>query len=161
MRFSEPKVHDTTESRVYIGEKCVVHGDIFAAEVVINGSLEGNIQAARLHVGASGRIEGKVIATNAAIHGFVLANMEINQSLIIHASGHIEGIAAYGDLFVEKGAVIRAKLSIANIHAPMVTVRDHLQIERSSSHREATHEAKTTTPKTAENYMTKLPAADF
>lgn len=161
MRFSEAKVHDTTASRVYIGEKCVVRGDIFATEVVIDGFLEGNIQAVRLHVGASGRIEGNAIATNANIHGFVLANMEINRSLIIRASGHIEGIAAYGDLFVEKGAVIRAKLSIANIHAPKVTARDHLQIERSSSHRTATREAKTTTPKTTENYMAKLPVADF
>jgi len=163
MRSFEAKddIDDKTKSRVYIGEKCVVRGDISATEIVVSGFLEGNIQAARLYVLASGRFEGNVVVTDADIHGFVLGNMEIKQSLTIHDTGHIAGAVSYGDLRVEKGAAISAEFSPADIHAPKAMMKNHPLNEMPSSPDATTHKSRTATPALPENDMTKFFAADL
>lgn len=105
---------DLMKSCIYVGEKCAISGDMIAADlVVVDGAAEGSIQARRLKIGPGGTVRGSIVAADASIFGRVIGDMEIKQSLSIHSTGYIEGIASYGDLSVEKGAIIKAKLPMA------------------------------------------------
>lgn len=50
-------------ARVTVGAKGRIHADMEARELVIHGHVEGSLHAAEsLHLGASSRVQGKVLA---------------------------------------------------------------------------------------------------
>ncbi|QTD43881.1 bactofilin family protein [Ottowia testudinis] len=50
------------DGRAIIGETGVVKGDVYAADLVVLGRLEGNVHAQRLHLQASAQIHGNIEA---------------------------------------------------------------------------------------------------
>lgn len=61
--------------------------------------------------GPLGSIKGIIVATEAEIHGTISENIEVKQLLIIHATGRVSGDVSYGELLLEKGAIISGTIS--------------------------------------------------
>src|SRR6266545_5613248 len=104
-RACEPNV-------VYIGEGVTFKGELAAPElVVIDGTVEGEVRARCARVGATGTLKGSVVVTDADIQGSVSDKLEVKQLLIVRSTGHIEAEISYGELQIEKGAIISGALS--------------------------------------------------
>jgi cytoskeletal protein CcmA (bactofilin family) len=97
---------------LYVGQGVCVKGDISVPGiVVVDGTVEGTVDARAIWVSPSGVIKGTIVATEAEIRGTVSETIEIKQLLIVHATGRVLGDVRYGELQLEKGAVISGTLS--------------------------------------------------
>ena len=91
----------------YIGEGVSFKGSISVPDaVVIDGVVEGDVTARTIKVGPSGSIKGSITSTDADVHGVVMERIEVKQLLIVRSTGRVEGTVTYGEVQVEKGAII-------------------------------------------------------
>jgi cytoskeletal protein CcmA (bactofilin family) len=103
------------ENVVYIGGGVTLKGEISVPDlIVVDGAIEGGVTARVVCVGATGVIRGGVSATEADISGSVGDHIEIKQLLIVRATGRVEGRVIYGEIELEKGAVVTGDLSAAD-----------------------------------------------
>jgi cytoskeletal protein CcmA (bactofilin family) len=103
---------------VYIGEGVTFKGELSAPElVIIDGAVEGEVRARSARVGATGSLKGSVIVTDADIQGTVSDKLEVKQLLIVRSTGHIEAEISYGELQIEKGAIITGALSSTDLRS--------------------------------------------
>ncbi len=110
-RICEPNV-------VYIGEGVTFKGELAAPElVIIDGTVEGEVRARCARVGATGSLKGSVVVTDADIQGTVTDKLEVKQLLIVRSTGHIEAEISYGELQIEKGAIISGALSSTDLRS--------------------------------------------
>lgn len=100
------------ENVAYIGAGVTLKGEISVPDlIVIDGTVEGDIAARVVCVGQSGVVRGNISATEADISGWVTDHVEIKQHLIVRATGRVEGRVMYGEIELEKGAVVTGDLS--------------------------------------------------
>jgi cytoskeletal protein CcmA (bactofilin family) len=103
---------------VYIGEGVTFKGELSAPElVVIDGAVEGEVRARCARVGATGTLKGSVVVTDADIQGTVTDRLEVKQLLIIRSTGHVEAEISYGELQIEKGAIISGALTSTDLRS--------------------------------------------
>lgn len=116
-RPSEPNV-------AYIGEGVAFKGEIAVPDViVVDGLVEGDLTARSVRVGPSGSIKGNIIATDCDVHGIIAEKVEVKQLLIVRATGRIEGNVSYGELQIEKGAVISGGFSSTDFRSEKKPVK--------------------------------------
>jgi cytoskeletal protein CcmA (bactofilin family) len=97
---------------LYIGQGVSVKGDISVPHiVVVDGAVEGSVTARAVWIGPLGSIKGIIVATEAEIHGTISENIEVKQLLIIRVTGRVSGDVSYGELLLEKGAIISGMIS--------------------------------------------------
>jgi cytoskeletal protein CcmA (bactofilin family) len=97
---------------LYVGQGVCVKGDLLVPGiVVVDGVIEGNVNGRAVWVSPSGVVKGTIIVTEAEIHGTISETIEVKQLLIVHATGRVLGDVRYGELQLEKGAVISGTLS--------------------------------------------------
>ena len=108
----------TNESRLaeansaHIGEGVTFKGSITVPDViVVDGIVEGDVTARTVRVGVSGSIKGTVTSIDAEVHGKLCDKIEVKEFLLVRSTGRIEGSLAYGDVQVERGAVLSANVS--------------------------------------------------
>jgi len=100
------------ENVAYIGAGVTLKGEISVPDlIVVDGAVEGDITARVVCVGQSGVVRGNLSATEADISGWVAEHVEIKQLLIVRATGRVEGRVVYGEIELEKGAVVTGDLS--------------------------------------------------
>jgi cytoskeletal protein CcmA (bactofilin family) len=98
---------------IVIGEGVTVSGKfIVPGRAVINGSLEGDLQADEILVGAQGKLVGNIKVRKADVFG------EVHEHLIIRSTGRVNGNASYGEIEIERGglvqgAIVPAKAAVA------------------------------------------------
>lgn len=146
---------------LYIGQGVSVKGDIVVSNiVVVDGSAEGNVTARAIWVGQSGAIKGKVVATEAEIHGTISETIEVKQLLFVRATGRVAGDVRYGELHVEKGAIIAGTFSSIDLQSdkkePMVE-----QLLGKPERPTVMRRIEPSRPRNGAGMSTKLPAADF
>jgi len=91
----------------YIGEGCVLKGRIEVSDsIVVDGVVEGDLVARSITIGPTGRIDGHIMTAEADIRGAVTSSLEVKQLLAIRPTGRINGSVHYGELLLEKGAII-------------------------------------------------------
>jgi cytoskeletal protein CcmA (bactofilin family) len=116
-------VDETTEKKpdpkvAYIGEGVIFKGELSAPElVVIDGSVEGEVSARCVRVGVSGSLKGTVTVTDADIQGTVSDKLEVKQLLIVRSTGRVDANISYGQLQIEKGAVLTGELSSTDVRS--------------------------------------------
>jgi cytoskeletal protein CcmA (bactofilin family) len=95
-----------------IGEGVKVVGQLVVPGLaVINGTLQGELQADELLVGPKGSLSGQVRVRTADIHGTTHETLEASEFLCVRGTGHVNGQARYGEIEIEKGGVIRGAIS--------------------------------------------------
>lgn len=100
------------ENVAYIGEGVTIKGEISVPDlIVVDGTIEGNVTARVVCVGPTGVIRGNISATEADISGSVSDHVEARQLLLVRATGRVEGRVMYGEIELEKGAVVTGDLS--------------------------------------------------
>jgi cytoskeletal protein CcmA (bactofilin family) len=100
------------ENVAYIGAGVTLKGEISVPDlIVVDGTLEGDITARVVCVGQTGVIRGNISATEADISGWITDHIEIKQLLIVRSTGRVEGRVMYGEIELEKGAVVTGDLS--------------------------------------------------
>jgi cytoskeletal protein CcmA (bactofilin family) len=99
---------------VFVGAKATLNANLSGADtVIIDGEVNGEIDCALLVVGPEGVVNGQVRAEEADIAGRVGPVLAASQSLLLRANSQIFGEAIYGELEVEKGAVLKgARLAV-------------------------------------------------
>ena len=108
----------TNESRLaepnsaHIGEGVTFKGSISAPDViVVDGIVEGDVNARSVRVGVTGSIKGTVTSIDADVHGRLCDKVEVKEFLLVRATGRIEGSLAYGDVQIERGAILSANVT--------------------------------------------------
>jgi cytoskeletal protein CcmA (bactofilin family) len=146
---------------LYIGQGVSVKGDISVPNiVVVDGSVEGNVTGRAIWVGPSGAIKGKIVATEAEIHGMISEKIEVKQLLLIHATGRVAGEVCYGELQIEKGAIISGAFSSIDLESD----KKESKVEQVLGKPERPPVIRRIEPNRARNgasMHTKIPAADF
>lgn len=95
-----------------IGEGVKVVGHLVVPGIaVINGTLEGGLQAGELLVGPQGSLSGQVAVRSADIHGATYDTLVASEFLCVRSTGVVNGKAHYGEIEIEKGGVIQGVIA--------------------------------------------------
>jgi cytoskeletal protein CcmA (bactofilin family) len=106
-----------------IGEGVKVVGQLVVPGLaVINGTLQGELQADELLVGPKGSLSGQVRVRTADIHGTTHETLEASEFLCVRGTGRVNGQARYGEIEIEKGGVIRGAIAPAGDATPAAPV---------------------------------------
>ena len=128
LRLAEPNV-------AYIGKGVTIKGEINAPDViVVDGTIEGNVTARSIRVGASGVIKGNVTSEDADVHGSMSEKVEVKEFLLVRSTGRIEGNVSCGDVQVEKGAVLAG--GVFSIHAKAAEPAEKATTEKTAKQAE-------------------------
>lgn len=126
------KFQSTEPHVAYIGEGVCFKGAISVPDIiVVDGVVEGDITARAVRVGPSGSIKGVITSTEADVYGVVMEKVEVKQLLIVRSSGRIEGTVSYGEVQVEKGAVIAGGFESTDVRSDRPSIdRTQIKMER-------------------------------
>jgi len=99
-----------------IGSGVTIEGEVcFSGVLRVDGTVRGKLsassaQATTLIVGAGGRIEGEVAATDVVVHG-ALDGVKVRcTNLELASSARVTGDLYYGSMDVSSGAIVEAQL---------------------------------------------------
>lgn len=121
-----PSVPKNGEGFSFIAEDVVVHGDIAtAANIQLNGRIEGDVRCALLHQGEKGVIAGNMEAEEAHIAGLVDGTVTTGV-LVLQSTARVTGDVVYETLSIAAGARIEGRLTCRNqggeVEAPRLIV---------------------------------------
>ena len=106
------KVTNNTASSLLIGDGVSITGSIKAEnEVIIQGSLEGDVDCQCLMVKKSGNIKGNVKTEIMTIEGKAEGEITINDLLKIKSTGSASGKIFYGKIEVEDGGKLIGEIN--------------------------------------------------
>ncbi len=106
---------ENTQGNLIIGEGVKISGTIVCpGTVTVDGTLQGSLSAAQLHVGPSGRINGDVVADAAVVYGEVKPNLTCRDKLVIRSTGKVTGAIQFQQLEVELGGQLIGKIHSTN-----------------------------------------------
>ncbi len=103
---------DDVPGSLIVGEGVKVVGKLVVPGLaVINGGLEGELEADELLVGPRGFLSGQVRVRTADIHGATHDTLEATEFLCVRSTGQVHGKARYGEVEIEKGGIIRGAIA--------------------------------------------------
>lgn len=99
-----------------IGAGTIIEGNIRTeGDIRIDGKVNGNVVSkGRMVSGSNSEIHGDIICTNANIEGIVRGNIQVTEVLKITKTANLDGNITTKKLIVDEGAVIQAKINMAN-----------------------------------------------
>lgn len=115
---------DQHKGSIVIGEGVTVTGSfVVPGRAVINGSLQGELQADDLLVGARGKLVGNVKVRKADIYGETHDTLQASEHLLIRSTGRISGKATYGEIEIERGGLVQGSVLPEGtpVTAPVIT----------------------------------------
>jgi cytoskeletal protein CcmA (bactofilin family) len=108
---SNPAGKYDAPGNLIIGEGVKVVGHLMVPGMaVINGVLEGGLQAGELLVGPQGSLSGQVNVRIADVHGRTFDTLSASEFLCVRSTGIVSGKAHYGEIEIEKGGVIQGNI---------------------------------------------------
>ena len=103
---------DEVPGNLTVGEGVRIVGKLVVSGMaVVNGALEGELQADELLVGPRGVLTGQVKVRTADVHGTTHDTIEASEFLCVRSTGQVHGQARYGEVEIEKGGVIRGAIA--------------------------------------------------
>jgi len=122
---------------IVIGEGVTVSGKfVVPGRAVINGSLEGDLQADEILVGAQGKLIGNIKVRKADVFGEIHDTLLASEHLIIRSTGRVNGNASYGEIEIERGGLVQGAIVPAKgaVVVPAVLKVAEISIIDSKSH---------------------------
>ncbi len=96
---------------IVIGEGVMVSGKfVVPGRAVINGTLEGDLKADEILVGAQGKLVGHTEARKVDIYGEVHDTLLASEHLIVRSTGRVNGKASYGEIEIERGGLVQGAI---------------------------------------------------
>ena len=90
-----------------VGSGVVMRGSIVVPDTILtSGVINGEIKAHTIIVDELGAIRGKVHAVTLDIAGSAKDNLTANATLIVRATGNVNGTIAYSEMSVERGGKV-------------------------------------------------------
>jgi cytoskeletal protein CcmA (bactofilin family) len=104
---------------IVIGEGVIAKGTFHVpGRAVINGSLEGELEAKEIIIGKNGRGIGHFRAESAELSGEMQDTLQTTVSLIIRPTGKVTGSVFYREIEINKGGEIEGRMNQGAPPAP-------------------------------------------
>ena len=103
-----------------IGTDATVTGNlIFDRGCHVGGTVKGDVSASgnkksELTVAQTGRIDGNARAARMLIQGTILGDLSCTGTVTLTSTARIEGSIEYGQIEIEKGAVVKGQLMMSS-----------------------------------------------
>lgn len=103
-----------------VGSDATVTGNlIFDRGCHVAGTVKGDVSApgnkkSELAVAQTGRIEGNARAARMLIQGTIVGDLRCSGTVTLKSTARIEGSIAYGQIEIEKGAVVKGQLLVGS-----------------------------------------------
>ena len=105
------------QGSIIVGEGVSVKGSFKVPNrAVINGSLEGELDADELLIGKGGKLVGAVRVKRADVHGETHHSLHASEHLVVRGTGRIHGKATYGLIEIERGGLIHGEVASLTMH---------------------------------------------
>lgn len=100
------------DAETIIGASIKVKGNFHGeGNIVVEGQLEGTLRTeANLFVGDRAKVVANIEASDAIINGEIKGSLVIHQYLALGPTAKIMGDISYGEISIEKGAVINGQI---------------------------------------------------
>ena len=113
--------------RTVVGPTLVFKGDLTGSEdLIISGQVDGKIsvQGHSITIGPEGKVRAEIRASKVIIEGSVQGNINVQERVEIHKTGHVVGDLTAPGISIEDGAYFKGKIEI---------IRDGEQAESTGS----------------------------
>ncbi len=103
-----------------VGSDAKVTGNlIFDRGCHVAGTVKGDVSAtdnkkSELAVAQTGRIEGNARAARMLVQGTIVGDLNCSGTVTLKSTARIEGSIAYGQIEIEKGAVVKGQLLVGS-----------------------------------------------
>ena len=102
----------TKDKSIFIGSGVVFKGSINAPnQAVISGTVEGELTAKDVLIGASGVVTGKTSADFIDVKGELNESITSKNVLIVRNTGKVSGDVTYGELEIERGGKVKGGMT--------------------------------------------------
>jgi cytoskeletal protein CcmA (bactofilin family) len=110
----DSKLEKFKDAETVIGSSIKVKGNFQGqGSIIIEGALEGSLKTdANLFIGNQAKVVANIESKDAIITGEVRGNIKAKNYLAIGSTARIFGDIQYGEISIEKGAVINGQLLI-------------------------------------------------
>ena len=101
----------TKDKSIFIGTGVVFKGSISAPnQAIISGTVEGDLVAKDVLIGAAGVVTGTTEADFIDVKGELNESISSKNVLIVRSSGKITGDVTYGEIEIERGGKIKGSM---------------------------------------------------
>jgi cytoskeletal protein CcmA (bactofilin family) len=101
----------TKDKSIFIGNGVVFKGSINAPnQAIISGTVEGDVVAKDVVIGAAGIVSGRTEADFIDVKGELNEAVTSKNVLIVRSSGKVSGDVTYGELEIERGGKIKGSM---------------------------------------------------
>lgn len=101
----------TKDKSIFIGAGVVFKGSIHAPnQAIISGTVEGELVARDVLIGASGVVSGTTDADFIDVKGELNQAVTSKKVLIVRTTGKVTGDVTYGELEIERGGKIKGNM---------------------------------------------------
>jgi cytoskeletal protein CcmA (bactofilin family) len=101
----------TKDKSIFIGTGVVFKGSISAPnQAIISGTVEGDLVAKDVLIGATGVVSGTTAADFIDVKGELNQSVESKSVLIVRSTGKVTGDVTYGELEIERGGKIKGSM---------------------------------------------------
>jgi len=116
MFSKETKLEKFKDAETVIGASIKVKGNFQGqGNIVIEGSLEGSLKTnANVFIGEKAKVVANIESKDAIINGELKGNVKTHGYLALGENAKIFGDIQYGEMSIEKGAVINGQLLLLN-----------------------------------------------
>jgi cytoskeletal protein CcmA (bactofilin family) len=98
----------TKDKSIFIGTGVVFKGSINAPnQAIISGTVEGDLVAKDVLIGASGVVSGTTEADFIDVKGELNESITSKNVLIVRSTGKVTGDVTYGEIEIERGGKIK------------------------------------------------------
>jgi cytoskeletal protein CcmA (bactofilin family) len=119
MKAAPATTSDSTARKLVVGREIVVSGDIASCEsLVVEGTVQANVECQDLRVEASGLFNGSAAVGNAEIFGRFEGALTVIGRLHVRASGRISAKVRYHEIEIERGGQISGDLQVQAAKSP-------------------------------------------
>ncbi len=108
----ENKLEKFKDAETVIGASIKVKGNFHGqGNIIIEGSLEGSLKTdASIFIGEKAKVVASVEARDLIVNGEIKGNVSVKNYLSLGSTAKINGDIQYGELSIEKGAIINGQL---------------------------------------------------
>lgn len=106
------KIGFLTSAELHVGPGTSMKGDVTACDsLVVQGLLEGTIDADAMQISGSGKVDGTANLQTAEIEGEFTGTLTVKGLLTVRGAGKVHGTVRYGELELERGCQVSGDIA--------------------------------------------------